>query len=59
MNNNTKIRLRLSKNLFESLTREILAEAKKWFSSVIVANHIKNTKKLSDPKKLDINFIDI
>jgi Sec7-like guanine-nucleotide exchange factor len=28
MNNNTKIRLRLSKNLFESLTREILAEAK-------------------------------
>ena len=29
MNNNTKIRLRLSKNLFESLTREILAEAKK------------------------------
>lgn len=34
---------------------KILAEAKKWFSSVIVANHIKNTKKLSDPKKLDIN----
>jgi hypothetical protein len=29
MNNNTKIRLRLSKNLFESITREILAEAKK------------------------------
>ena len=28
MNNNTKIRLRLSKNLFESITREILAEAK-------------------------------
>ena len=28
MNNNTKIRLRLSKNLFESLTKEILAEAK-------------------------------
>ena len=32
---------------------KILAEAKKWFSSVIVANHIKNTKKLSDPKKLE------
>jgi hypothetical protein len=29
MNNNTRIRLRLSKNLFESLTREILAEAKR------------------------------
>lgn len=29
MNNKTKIRLHLSKNLFESLTREILAEAKK------------------------------
>ena len=29
MNNNTKIRLRLSKNLFESLTREILAESKR------------------------------
>ena len=28
MNNNTKIRLHLSKNLFESLSREILAEAK-------------------------------
>jgi len=28
MNNKTKIRLHLSKNLFESLSREILAEAK-------------------------------
>ena len=29
MNNKTRIRLHLSKNLFESLTREILSEAKK------------------------------
>jgi hypothetical protein len=29
MNNNTKIRLHLSKNLFESVAREVLAEAKK------------------------------
>jgi hypothetical protein len=29
MNNNTKIRLHLSKNLFENIAKEILAEAKK------------------------------
>lgn len=29
MNNNTKIRLHLSKNLFESIAKEVLAEAKK------------------------------
>lgn len=29
MNNNTRVRLHLSKQLFETLTREILAEAKK------------------------------
>jgi hypothetical protein len=29
MNNNTKVRLHLSKQLFESLTREIIKEAKK------------------------------
>jgi hypothetical protein len=29
MNNNTKIRLHLSKNLFESVAREVLAEAKR------------------------------
>jgi hypothetical protein len=29
MNNNTKVRLHLSKNLFESLSQQILAEAKK------------------------------
>ena len=29
MNNNTKVRIRLSKNLFESLAKEVLAEAKK------------------------------
>jgi len=29
MNNNTKIRLHLSKNLFESIAKEVLAEAKR------------------------------
>ena len=29
MNNNTKVRVRISKQLFESLSREILLEAKK------------------------------
>lgn len=29
MNNNTKVRVRISKDLFESLAKEVLAEAKK------------------------------
>ncbi len=34
---------------------KILTEVKKWFESVIVSNHIKNTQKLVNPKEFDIN----
>lgn len=35
--------------------KEILEAAKKWFREVVVPNHIKNTKALSNPKKFKIN----
>jgi hypothetical protein len=34
---------------------ELIEKAEKWFKEVIVGNHITNTKKLSDPNKLNIN----
>jgi hypothetical protein len=34
---------------------EILEKAKVWFRETIVQNHIKNTRKLTNPKKFDIN----
>ena len=59
MNNNTKIRLRLSKNLFESLTREILAEAKKgdmsggaYTEAVMMPKAGKMDEKMSSKEKM-------
>ena len=49
MNNNTKIRLRLSKNLFESITREILAEAKD-MSGGAYTEAVKMPKAKKDPE---------
>ena len=34
---------------------EILAKVKVWFRTVIIPNHVKNIKKLSKPKKFNIN----
>jgi hypothetical protein len=35
--------------------KEIIEKAKIWFRTVIAVNHIKNTQKLIDPRKFDIN----
>ena len=34
---------------------QILLDAKRWFADSIMQNHIKNTKKLVDPKEFNIN----
>ena len=34
---------------------KILSEVKKWFATVIVTNHVKNTQKLVNSKEFDIN----
>lgn len=33
----------------------ILQRAREWFRTVIVANHLKNTRKLADPAEFDVN----
>ena len=48
MNNNTKIRLHLSKNLFESIAKEVLTEAKKANDGYTVA--VKQPKMLKQSK---------
>lgn len=35
--------------------QEILKKSQIWFQSIIATNHIKNTKKLTDPKAFNIN----
>lgn len=55
MKNNTKIRLHLSKNLFESLAAEVLAEAKVngggAYTEVVKAPKQHKEKKASKPKE--------
>lgn len=34
---------------------EILQKAKLWFRDVIAVNHIKNTRKITNPKEFNIN----
>ena len=51
MNNNTKVRLHLSKNLFESIAKELLAEAKKGdMSGGAYTEVVKMPKQAKAPK---------
>ena len=46
MNNNTKVRVHLSKQLFEALSREVLMEAKKGSKKVSENHAMKLTSKM-------------
>lgn len=48
MNNNTKIRLHLSKNLFESIAKEVLAEAKVNDGYSVAVKVPKQAKKIKE-----------
>ena len=39
----------------EEEKNEILDKVKDWFREIIIPNHIRNTKKLSNPNEFDIN----
>jgi len=46
MNNNTRVRVRISKDLFESLAKEVLAEAKKGKKGGSADHAMKLSKKM-------------
>ena len=50
MKNNTKVRLHLSKNLFESLAKQVLAEAKKNYGAGMEEVKAPKEKKEKAPK---------
>lgn len=50
MKNNTKIRLHLSKQLFESLTKQVIAEAKSNMSGGAYTEAVKTPKAAKTPK---------
>ncbi len=55
MNNNTKVRLRLSKELFESLSKQVLAEAKKMdMSGGAYTEAVKTPKTPKAPKSPEV-----
>jgi len=47
--------MKMGKVMTKAERKRILEQVKEWFRTVIITNHLKNTKKLNKPSKLDIN----